>query len=251
MRSGREGEALWTKAKPGPPLTFTADALAGLPEAARRYLSHAIAPGTAAPVAVRFAIDGEIKLGARWVGFRGEQVIAPADGFVFSGAARLGPLRVKGYDRLVGGRGAMAWRLLGLIPVARAAGDDVTRSAAGRFNGEAVFTPHRLLPGAGAAWEEAGEDAATVGVSGFGETTRVTVRVDAAGRARAVRFDRWGDFGGRGFCMQPFGVVLDGVMAAGGLRVPASLRAGWGEPDALGEGEFFRARLSDFEVRMP
>jgi len=246
-----EGEALWRSAKGAGPGVFDAGALGGLPEPARRYLGHAIASGAAAPAAVRFGIEGEIKLGARWVPFRGAQVIAPADGFVFTGAARMGLLRVEGYDRLIDGCGEMAWRLFGVIPVARGAGVDVTRSAAGRFNGEAVFTPHRLLPAAGARWEAAGADAATVVVSGFGETTRVTIAVDAAGRARAVRFDRWGDFGGRGFRMQPFGVVCEGELAAGGLRVPGALRAGWGEPDALGEGEFFRARLSDLEVRMP
>ncbi|MEZ4434523.1 MAG: DUF6544 family protein [bacterium] len=73
MRIRSDAEALWRAAKPAAPLTFDAGALGALPEPARRYLGHAMAAGTAAPVAVRFGIDGEIKLGARWVPFRGRR----------------------------------------------------------------------------------------------------------------------------------------------------------------------------------
>ena len=47
---------------------------AGLPEAARRYLEHAIAPGTPLATVVRLRMRGKIKL-KRWLPFRAEEVI--------------------------------------------------------------------------------------------------------------------------------------------------------------------------------
>lgn len=256
------------------PRPFDPAALTALPEPARRYLCHAIRPGTAPITTLRFALAGEIKL-RRWLPFDGHQTIRPAHGFRFDARARMGLMRISGYDALVDGAGEMCWKLFGLIPVMRASGPDIDRSALGRFNGEAIFTPHRLLPDAGAQWHPAGDDAATVvlsaggepiradlpgplqgqkevpGTSSWttaGETTRATIAVDAEGRLRSVRFNRWGDFRGKGFCEQVFGVELSGETEVAGLRLPTTLRAGWGEPGALGEGEFFRATLSQFEA---
>lgn len=230
------------------PSPFDPATLTALPEPARRYLTHAIRPGTAPITTLRFALTGEIKL-RRWLPFDGHQTIRPAHGFRFAARARMGLLRISGYDALADGAGEMCWKLFGLIPVMRASGPDIDRSALGRFNGEAIFTPHRLLPDAGARWHPAGDDAATVILSAGAETTRATLTLDPAGRLRSVRFNRWGDFGGKGFCEQVFGVELSGEAEVAGLRLPTTLAAGWGEPGALGDGEFFRARLSQFEAK--
>ncbi|HEY2290488.1 MAG TPA: DUF6544 family protein [Thermoanaerobaculia bacterium] len=52
---------LWNSALPAT-RTFDPAALAHLPEPARRYLTHAIAPGTPLASAVRLKMHGEIKL---------------------------------------------------------------------------------------------------------------------------------------------------------------------------------------------
>nr|WP_292808392.1 DUF6544 family protein [Nostoc sp. JL23] len=53
---------------------FHSDELSHLPEAARRYLEHAIAPETVIASAVRLQMHGEIKL-KNWIPFKAEQVI--------------------------------------------------------------------------------------------------------------------------------------------------------------------------------
>jgi hypothetical protein len=58
-------ESLWNRAPDGERV-FGADQVAGLPEAARRYLRHAIAPGARLASAVRLRMHGEIKL-RRWL----------------------------------------------------------------------------------------------------------------------------------------------------------------------------------------
>ena len=66
-------DALWDSATPTE-LVFNPDKLAHLPESAKQYLEHAIAPGTKIASAVRLKMHGEIKL-KQWISFTAEQVI--------------------------------------------------------------------------------------------------------------------------------------------------------------------------------
>jgi hypothetical protein len=50
----------------------------------------------------------------------------------------------------------MEWRILGLLPVMRARGPGVSRSAAERAAAEAIWVPTSLLPRFGAAWSAPG-----------------------------------------------------------------------------------------------
>src|SRR5438067_4432369 len=108
--------------------TFDPAAITGLPEPARRWLGHAIAPGTPLCSSVELTMHGQIRLG-RWRPFTARQVLAPPDGYLWAARVRLAGLPVTGYDRLGPGAGEMRWRLLGLLPVLNESGSDVTRSA--------------------------------------------------------------------------------------------------------------------------
>jgi hypothetical protein len=73
---------LW-ESVPSGERAFRCGQLTGLPEAARRYLEHAIAPGALLGSAVRLRMHGEVKLG-RWLPFTAEQVIPSAAGRVMA-----------------------------------------------------------------------------------------------------------------------------------------------------------------------
>jgi hypothetical protein len=47
----------------------------------------------------------------------------------------------------------MCWKLLGVLPVMRAGGPDVTRSSAERAAAEAIWLPTTLLPRFGVQWD--------------------------------------------------------------------------------------------------
>ena len=70
------------------PAEFDLAMVAGLPEPARRYLTHAIAVGTPLWQSVRVAMIGRIKLGA-WRPFTADQVVAPPKGYIWAAVARL------------------------------------------------------------------------------------------------------------------------------------------------------------------
>ena len=104
---------------------------------------------------VRLRMHGALRLvpGGRFLSMRAEQIVAPGRGFVWK--ATVGPwyFRVVGHDAYAGGEGRMRWKLWSVLPVARAGGPDVARSAAGRLAIESIFVPSALLPSAGVSWE--------------------------------------------------------------------------------------------------
>ena len=166
---------------------------AALPGAARRWLTHAITPGTPLWQAVQLSMRGQIRLG-RCGRSPATQVLAPAAGYIWAATARLAGLPVTGYDRLSSGTAELRWRLLRLIPVLIATGPDITRSAYGRLAGEAVLLPTAFQH---ATWTSGGQPGAAVMAWRSGDDTETAeLRVGADGQLLEVRMNRWGNPGG-------------------------------------------------------
>ena len=205
------------------------------------YLRHALLPGSPKATAVRLTMRGEIRL-KKWRPFRAEEVIDHQRGFVWrakiSGA-------LSGSDSLVDGAGSARWNLLGVLPVMRASGPDVTRSAIGRWLLESCWLPTMLRPDDGASWE-----GPSVTLSRFGETGRIDMRFSSGGGLQEFRMDRWGNPGGGAFAYHPFGGLVEEERRFGGFVIPSRLRVGWhfGTP-AWDEGEFFRVTVEDARFR--
>jgi hypothetical protein len=224
------------------PETFDPAATMGLPEPARRWLSHAIAPGTPLWSRVELTMHGQIKLG-RWRPFTARQVLAPPDGYIWSARTRLAGLPVTGYDRLGSGAGEMRWRLLRLIPVLNESGSDVTRSAYGRLAGEVVLLPTAFRH---ASWSQGDHANTAVATWRFDDDTEAAeLRVTRSGQLAEVRVNRWGNPGGAPFGRYPFGVRVEAESRFGGITIPSVVRAGWWwGTDRQHEGEFFRAEIT-------
>lgn len=242
---------LWASA---PPATtpVSPDRFANLPEPARRYLAHAIASGTPLASAVRLRMRGEIKLRG-WCRFRAEQVIRRDGAMIWKAAVWMGGLPVRGFDRLVEGRGEMRWKLLGLFPVMTASGPDITRSAAGRVAAESMWLPS-LLCGEDVAWSPAAGDGPARAVARFtlaGETMDLTLDVDERGRLRSGSLPRWGNPDGGPHRYHEFGGLVEEEGTFGGYTIPTRVRVGWylGSPRFESEGEFFRATLEGVDFR--
>jgi hypothetical protein len=224
----------------------------GLPEPARRYLLRAIAPGTPLAFSLTTAMRGTIQLqpGAAPVPMEAQAVIAPPRGFVWRARAGRGAMRVSGHDSYYEGQGEMHWALFGFVPVARAGGPDVTRSAAGRLAAEATLVPASLLPHRGAAWEAVDETSARVRLIVGDETSSIAVDVDDEGRLRRVSLMRWADDVGGGVPGYSRFDVCDFAdeRTFGGYTIPTRFRAGWrlGDPD---EFAFFEATITQAEFR--
>jgi hypothetical protein len=228
------------------PAVFTDAEVDGLPDPVCRYLRAAIAPGTPLATAARIGMRGQIKLG-RWLPFQAEELLAPHRGFHWS--ARAAGI-IGGFDCYAGGQGQMRWRLLGLVPVMGADGPEISRSAAGRVVGEAMWVPTALLPRFGVDWSAVDDHHLTARWRIDAHEVAMELVVDERGRLREGVFQRWGDPDRTGsFGLHPCGGEVAASATFGGVTVPGEGRAGWFYgTERWAEGEFFRYQLTSVEL---
>jgi hypothetical protein len=241
-------DELWDSA-PAPGPAFSRARVARLPDAARCYLTHAIADGTPLAAAVRLRMHGEIKIRG-WLPFSAEQVIVWTRGMVWRATIRMHGLPITGFDRIVDGEGAMRWRLLGLIPLVNASGPDIARSGTGRLAVEAIWLPSALCRD-GVEWASREARHAAGRFTAQGHPLEIHLSVNDAGHVGSLRMERWGNPDGGAFRAHDFGGVVEEERTFSGYTVPSRLRAGWffGSPEFESRGEFFRVTIDDATYR--
>lgn len=223
---------------------FDPEALAGLPDQARRYLAHAIRPGATVPGRVTVTFSGELRLRprGRWMRFRASETLVLTSGFVFSARSWLGPVPVTNNESYQEGRADSRIRLFGVVPVVTKRGPDADRAMCSRLVVESVWLPSTFLPAAGARWTTTGEDLA-VSVPVHGEDVCVQPRVGEAGELLTMNLERWSDLhDGRAYGPVPFQTEVEAEDTFGGYTIPSRLRARWWAGTNR-QFEFFRAQV--------
>lgn len=241
-------EALWSAYAPAPS-RFDPASIAHHAEPVRRYLHHAIQPGTPLATAARVKMHGELRLDT-WCPFEAEQVIRWDRGFVWRARVTRGLLPITGADRWIDGEGAMRWKLLGILPVATGEGPDISRSALGRVQCEAIWLPSVLLA-RDVTWDVHDETHLGAAIRMRGEEGHLELTLDATGRVRSFSLLRWGNPEKAEFHEVPFGGFAQEERQFDGYIVPSSLRIGWwfGSERFERDGEFFRGTVDSIEYR--
>jgi len=213
---------------------FSEALVADLPEPARRYLTHAITPGTQLAGVAELHMRGTIRTNS-WLPFRAREVLAPGRGFVWR-ALVLWLLRVDDY--WTGESAGTRLSLLGVLPLMHQSDEDIVRSAAGRAASEAIWVPSALLD---AEWDEDDEGRAVARLGGH----ELKLRLSATGAVRELSLERWGNPDRTRWRRVTFGAIVEEERSFGGYTIPSRLRAGWffGSDRFEREGEFFRATL--------
>jgi hypothetical protein len=243
--------AVAARARP-PAGSFDPAAIAGLPEVAQRYFTHAILPGTPLRTTVELEMEGTFLIGdkARFTTYEmtARQVLAPPAAFVWVPAMRSGLIHISGSDALVDGRAWTRFWINGLVPVVNLhASPDLNRSAAARSAMEAIWAPASLLPGNGVHWEANGPDRARLGFEIGIEPIDLTL--DANGRVLSLATLRWSDANrDKNFRLQPFGGTLQAEATFEGFTIPSAIQMGnhYGTEDYL---PFFQARITSARFR--
>lgn len=233
---------LWHSTPPGEQ-SFGHGHLAGIPVAARRYLEHAIAPGTRLASSVRLQMHGKIKL-KRWFSFTAEQVINAQRGMIWMATVRMHGIPIRGFDRLTDGEGVMRWKILGVIPIITASGRDITRSAAGRLMAESLWLPS-ILCNNNVFWAETDLSHPHAKFTMLGETAELDITMNDSGQLKSVKLPRWGNPDGTDFRYENFGGFVEEEARFSGYTIPSRLRLGWyfDTNRFESEGEFFRVTI--------
>ncbi len=236
-------EAAWRSLRcPSKGARFHPRMVAGLPEPARRYFLHTIQPGTTLASSVELQIIGSIRLSrnGKWIPLRAAEMLSPPRGFVFTAAAGVWT-RIVGHDTYLAPAGTAQWKLLGLFPVMRARGVDVSRSARGRMAGEFIFLPAALLPQNGIEWSSTSPETAVASFDLEGEAYQLLLTIAPDGAVRKVSVNRWGNVETehRMYREIAFGATLSRERRFGGYTIPTRLNAGW-RPDSVNYFEYFR-----------
>lgn len=246
-----EAQAAWRDImawRPPAALRYDPAMVAGLPEIARRYLNHAIAPGTPLSRTVELRMEGRFLLGdrsrSRAFAMRARQLLAPPAAYVWTVELRAGPLRIGGSDGLHRAHAWMRMWLFGAIPLVQvAASADLDRSALARPALEAIWAPAALLPAFGAQWEELAPDRARVTLGQGATRIDLLLTIDATGRLVDIVASRWSDANPhRLFQFQPFGGTVAAEASFDGFTIPSLVQVGnhYGTEDYF---PFFQARI--------
>ena len=214
-----------------------------------RYLNRALGAHWPDPAAIDVDMVGRLKLGGTWYDFESTLEVDRLAAVRWNARVHSGGIRFSGHDEYRNEHGEMLWNLYGLFPVVKQDNEDVTESARGRAALEQVFLPSALARPevtwsmtedgwARAAWDLDGEDVA------------LELRLDAEGRLRALRMQRWSDAEGMPWHYVTFGGDVLEEKRFGQLILPARVTAGWfyGEPRWV-EGRFFEATVTGARVR--
>jgi hypothetical protein len=203
--------------------------MSDLPEPARLYLRHAIAPGTprARSVWLRAAYRMRPKPGGPLIDLVSEEILTPFESFVWTARFRMGPVPMRVRDHYAHGDGAMSVRALGFLPVGGSKGPDVARSARYRLAAESVWLPSAFLPGERARWEPVDDERARVTLTVDGEDVPIVLKVDASGRLVELTMERRGNVGVEAWQPIPYGFAVEEERTVDGHTVPWRLRGGW------------------------
>jgi hypothetical protein len=211
-----------------------------LPAAVRRWLHHAIAPGTRLRRGIWMRQHGEIKLGNRWWPFTAQEALDPLHGFVWPVTTRMFRVPLQGFDKFSRGSGEMRHRLLGLVTVAHGSGPDFDRSAAARAAAEICWTPAAALNPA-IRWQEVSGSKAIAVVRLAGYHHEVMLTVTDTGVLHSVTVPRWTSLDGGPYRLHNFGARVLQEETFDGFTVPARLVAGYGDGDDYWQhGAFIR-----------
>jgi len=210
------------------------------PDPVAKFFRYHLPDGIPDHTFAEVPMKGIIKL-VNWANFRSTLYSQPFMGFLWQAKVKMGILPVAGYDYFFKDQGAMKWTTFGVIPVMKAKGADVSRSAEGRARMEAVFAPHLIIH-PDIKWEVISENEITATWKIYQEEQPLHLFIGKNGELKEAFIQRWGNPGGvKEFGYHTFGVKIDAELKYKGTVIPAKGNAGWWfGTDRYKDGEFFR-----------
>jgi hypothetical protein len=211
--------------------------LTDLPEPVRRYLRYTGVVGKPFPGTVRLHQKGRMRPapGQPWIPLDAEEHYSvQPPGFVWAGAARLGPLPVaRARDMYADGHGRMLVKVASRWPV-------TDQAAMMRYLSEMIWFPAAFLAG-NISFEAVDDSSARVTLTDHGRTATGTLVFDQEGRVTGFVAQRYRTAGASS--PEPWSTPVTGYGEFEGLRLPVRGQAIWKLPG--GDLEYIEVTITD------
>jgi hypothetical protein len=211
--------------------------LAHLPPPVQRYLRAAGVVGRPRVGNFRVRMHGRIRNGreGRWMSFASDQynVVDPPARLFYLNASMFS-IPVQGYHRYAGSSASMRVKAAALLPVATAAGTEMTRSeTVTMFNDMCLMAPATLIDRA-IRWEAVDAYTARARFTHADHTIDAELSFNEAGELTNFVSDDRSQASIDGKTMRPlrWSTPISGYRMHGGVRLPAGGEGRWHEPDA-------------------
>ena len=212
---------------------FSAKMVKDLPPAAKRYLLHAILPGTLLAERVQMKMSGTLRQedAQGWVPFEAEEILTGGRGLVWKAKLRTGENSwLDGAEYYHRGKGQITYFRHRFIPSVMESSFVVDRSMAGRVLIESIWLPPVFLPQRMARWENMDKLRAKVTLSIDDLSSTIVMTVGEDGRLREAVIPRYHQGEERKIEKaewRPFGITVEEEKTFEGYRIPTKIRAGW------------------------
>ena len=229
---------------------FSAKMVKDLPPAAKRYLLHAILPGTSLAERVRMKMTGTLRQEDTegWIPFEAEEILAGGRGLVWKAKLRTGEDSwLDGAEYYFRGKGQVTFFRHRFVPSIFESSLVVDRSMAGRVLIESIWLPPVFLPQRMARWENMDKSRAKVTLSIDDLSSTILMTVEEDGRLREVVIPRYHKGEERKIEKaewRPFGIKVEAEKTFEGYRIPTKIRAGWWHGSSR-YTEVFRAEIKE------
>jgi len=221
--------------------------LPGKPACVREWLTRAGVAGKQSPHSVRLTHSGSMRTepGKAWMPFSAEYYYTvDQPGFIWQARVKAAPLiHLSGRDMLYRGHGNMQIKLLSLITVADARGQEIDQGSLLRYLAEIVWFPSAALNDY-ISWEPIGENQAQATITA-GDISASGIYTFAE-NGMPVRFEarRYMSHDG-GYSLEKWVAVMDDYKKFNGILVPGRVQVSWDLP--AGEFIWFQASVNDIE----
>jgi len=241
-----EVETLLAEMDAPPTSKMTDEMLTDLPVAVQHWLRASGAVGQPLIRTAHFRQRGKLrtKPGSNWMPVEAQQYVRVyPPGFIWQAEIDAGLLHIAGRDKYQNGRGHMLIKMLSLLPVADASGEQTDQGTLLRYLGEIVWYPTAAISDY-ITWDPVNSSTAKATMTHGGVSASGLFRFNAKGEVVSFQAERYYDRGGE-FTLETWFIRTGQSREFEGIRVPASAAVTW----KLDEGDFtwYRLEISDVE----
>lgn len=247
----REVTEMFEQVSPVNPDIVTEAEVAGLPEPVQRWLRFSGVIGNERILSVRLRQQGEFRMSpdGRWMPFEAEQYYTTeVPAFIWYTTMKPVPFfSITGRDKYRQGWGNMLIKLLSIVPVVDATGEELDQGTLVRYLNEMMWFPSAAL-NEYIRWEAIDNTSARAVMEYKGVSGSAVFYVNRKGEITNMVADRYREVGGR-FELTPWSTPIEGYREFNEIRMPYKGEGVW----KLDSGDFayIRLEVTNIEYNRP